>query len=416
MAFKSLARTLVSYEIWPVIPAVGLAIALPQALPYSLLVILVFWPLRWFAFARLSVRTPVDIPILLLVLILPLTLWATARPEITQPQVFRLLVGIGLYYAIVNWADAQPKLRMLLLGTGLLLITLAILTPVAVEWGISKYNLIPISLYRYFPLLLRDTVNPNVIAGYLAILLPVVFAATLLNWRDQSPLMKIILLVSILLGLAALILTQSRGAWLALLLSLCVLLILSWRRGWLLILGLGLVTLTTVLVIGPAEIADVLMGGGQLQNIEGRLEVWSRAVYMIEDFSLTGVGIGMYMHVADLLYPFFLFAPGQIEHAHNLLLQVAVDLGLPGLVAWLAVYLGLAFSAWRLYRVARFYEDRLYFSLGAGLLASQAALFTHGLVDAVTWGMIRPAPLVWGLWGMLAAASNYSLTKRVSGA
>jgi putative inorganic carbon (HCO3(-)) transporter len=40
------------------------------------------------------------------------------------------------------------------------------------------------------------------------------------------------------------------------------------------------------------------------------------------------------------------------------------------------------------------------------LLCSQVALVVHGLTDAVTWGMVRPAPLVWALWG-LAMASGY---------
>jgi putative inorganic carbon (HCO3(-)) transporter len=42
--------------------------------------------------------------------------------------------------------------------------------------------------------------------------------------------------------------------------------------------------------------------------------------------------------------------------------------------------------------------------LGAGLLGSETALVIHGLTDAVTWGMVRPAPLVWGIWGTAIAA------------
>ena len=42
--------------------------------------------------------------------------------------------------------------------------------------------------------------------------------------------------------------------------------------------------------------------------------------------------------------------------------------------------------------------------LGAGFLGSQLALITHGIMDAVTWGMVRPAPLVWGIWGTALAA------------
>ena len=48
-------------------------------------------------------------------------------------------------------------------------------------------------------------------------------------------------------------------------------------------------------------------------------------------------------------------------------------------------------------------------ALGAGLLASQAALAVHGLTDAVTWGM-RPAVLVWAIWGLALTAARLAET------
>ena len=37
--------------------------------------------------------------------------------------------------------------------------------------------------------------------------------------------------------------------------------------------------------------------------------------------------------------------------------------------------------------------------LGAGFLLSQVALLVHGMFDAVTWGLMRTAPIVWMVWG-----------------
>src|SRR5205085_2072334 len=66
-----------------------------------------------------------------------------------------------------------------------------------------------------------------------------------------------------------------------------------------------------------------------------RAELWSRAMSMLQDFSFTGVGLGMYGKVANVLYPFFLIPPdAEMGHAHNHFLQVAVDLGIPGLVIY----------------------------------------------------------------------------------
>ena len=95
-----------------------------------------------------------------------------------------------------------------------------------------------------------------------------------------------------------------------------------------------------------------------------------------------------------------------MEHAHNLFLQVAVDLGIPGLIVWLAILLGAIYSAWQAQREAARSKLGWMRGFAVGLLACQAALVVHGMVDAVTWGMVRPAPLVWLVWGACVAALN----------
>ena len=62
------------------------------------------------------------------------------------------------------------------------------------------------------------------------------------------------------------------------------------------------------------------------------------------------------------------------------------------------------FTSWQVYRRGRELGDAWVAGLGAGLLASQVALVVHGLVDAVAWGMVRPAPIVWAIWGMAVVA------------
>ena len=67
-------------------------------------------------------------------------------------------------------------------------------------------------------------------------------------------------------------------------------------------------------------------------------------------------------------------------------LQVAVDVGLPGLIACLAL-VGLVFAgAWQVYRRGRASGDGWLTGLGAGLLAGQIALAVYGLTDAVDLG------------------------------
>ncbi len=83
---------------------------------------------------------------------------------------------------------------------------------------------------------------------------------------------------------------------------------------------------------------------------------------------------------------------------------MAVDLGIPGLIAWLAILGTVILTAWQVYRYGRETEDGWVAGLGAGLLGSQVALIVGGIMDAVTWGMVKPAPIVWAIWGLTVAS------------
>jgi putative inorganic carbon (HCO3(-)) transporter len=159
-----------------------------------------------------------------------------------------------------------------------------------------------------------------------------------------------------------------------------------------------------IYMIGMSTFLDFISSEVSIQGMEWRIKIWTGAVYLIWDFPLLGIGMGSYVPVANLLYPSYLANLDDIVHAHNLFLQVTVDLGIPGLIGWLYVFLGVSFCVWQLTQVGKKEGDHWAAGLGAGFLGCQAALFTHGILDAVTWGMVRPASLVWDLWGVMVAA------------
>jgi len=400
---RKTVRALASAEIWLVSLFVVAGIVSARALPWTLVVAGVFWLVRWLAYGRPSIRTPADWSIVFLLLMIPVTLWATAQPETTRPLIYRLLVGVALYYTVVNWARTPARLRLLVVGVWVAGFFLALYGLVSVEWPTGKLPLVPSSVLNNLPSSISNTVNPNVMAGSLIVPLPVVLASWLFGWRDLNWPFRILAIVISLAMVGVLVVTQSRGAYLALAAVLGLLALLRWRRGWLLLLAFVVAVGIAVWLLGFSTVLDTLMYSGTLSGIDGRLEVWSRALYMIQDFPFTGIGMGLYGPVADLLYPFFLAGPGVIPHAHNLFLQVAVDLGIPGLIAWLSILMLVVAVAWRVYRRGRVAGDGWVAGLGAGLLGSQLALAVHGLTNAATWGEIRTAPITWGLWGLTMA-------------
>ena len=410
MRIRKIALRFVDLEIWVIALAVAASFVYTRFLPVAVGVAVAFWPVRWLAYGRISVRTPVDWSIALLLLTIPVTLWATALPETTLPQVYRLLTGIALYYAIANWASTTRRLYWIIAGLILTGLALAAIAPFSVIWPTGKLPFLPVGLFERFRMLVSDSVHPNVLAGNLVILMPFALAATLFglpraSWRHKSWLVQLFGGLVFLAMLVVLILTQSRGAWLGFGMFVMLMALLRWRRGWIIVMLGAIAAGVAIYVVGLKPLLEMLVASSSINTLDGRQEIWSRAIYMIQDFPYTGIGMGTFGNVADLLYPFSLTASGPIPHAHNLFLQVAVDLGIPGLIGWLASFGLVIVAAWQIYRYGRKNEKAWAAGLGAALLCSQFALVVHGMIDSVVWGMVKPAPLVWAIWGLAAAGS-----------
>jgi O-antigen ligase len=149
-------------------------------------------------------------------------------------------------------------------------------------------------------------------------------------------------------------------------------------------------------------IAQDSVGGAALSLDTGwRFEVWSRAIYGIEDFPLTGMGMNTFRSIVHVLYPLFIVAPEvDVAHAHNEFLQAALDLGLPGLIAFLALYIVAFWMLRAIWRAAPspLPTRTLALGLGGGLFAHMI----YGLTDAVALGA-KPGILFWMLLGLITA-------------
>lgn len=377
-----------------------------RLLPLAVIAAIFYMSFRWLLIRKISVRTPADGGVALLLITIPVTLLVTALPDQTLPQVYRLLGGLALFYAIVNWANSIERLRLLTVGLAVAAALLAGFAPFSVDWFTAKLPFIPEGLYDLFPTLVSDSIHPNVIAGSLVILFPIPMAVLAFSETGIKPWGRGSYLVVLVVVVLILILTKSRGAWMAAAAVMGLMVALRWRRGWIITALVGLIGVGLLLLTGIGNAIEVLAAHETLGGKDVRLEIWSRAYLMILDFPLTGVGMGLFGRVADSIFPFFLVARGSVPHTHNLYLQLAVDLGLPGLIAWLAIFMTAVFISWKVYSYGRYKHNFWVAGLGAGLLCSQLALAVHGLTDAVTWGMVRPAPLVWALWGTIMAAGN----------
>ena len=393
-------------ELWVVAAAVLAGMFWSPALIVAPLVGLGFAFLRLGVEKRLPGPTPTDPAILLFALLLPFNYALAAVPEQTLQPILRILGGIALYYAAVNWCRTVVHLRWLDAATGVIALGLCLLSLISVNWTSGKLFFIPTSVYERFSIYVADTIHPNVLGGSLIAIIPLTLAIPLFAWRNSSWLERLLYPMIFVVAFVALLLTQSRGALLALFAALLVVLVLRSRWFWSLPV-LGLMTVAAAYkILGPADLNLQVVDLISIEGFSQRADIWQRTLFMIQDFPLTGVGLGHFSDAFRIFYPMSLDPTSLMPHAHNIYLQVAADLGIPGLVMWLGVLLAALAAAWHVYRAGKRLQQPMISAIGAGLLGCQLAIIFHGLFDSVLWGQIRIAPLVWWLWGLSMAALN----------
>jgi putative inorganic carbon (HCO3(-)) transporter len=220
--------------------------------------------------------------------------------------------------------------------------------------------------------------NPNLLAAYLALALPPALGLALAAAETSTAVLAAIPAVAIFAGL---VLTFSRGGWVACAAGLALMALLLRRHparhrlAWL-AAALGLVVLAAAGQV--VERASTLRSAGEL-GIHQRVELYRGVLACIRQQPLTGWGL----HSFETVYPRFRTVGGYYPlDAHNDLLQVAVETGLPGAALYTLLLLATLAAAWPRAPVAPAgpAPDAVGAGLTAGLLAfATATLFMGSL-------------------------------------
>jgi len=347
----------------------------------------------------------------------------SAVPELTTPKATGLVLGVAVYRLVLRIARNPPSLRRCVYGMLALALAFAI---VGLAFGELTTKIPVLAEYRKrlptfsqaLPGTQRGRVSTNQVAGTLLYVLPMGLALVLIPRRREANDWSLsrggwvaTSVVTALLA-AALLLTQSRGAWVGMLAGILWIIALNWRwgrwallvilaafAGWLLWVRPSFSALLSQIVPGPTG------------TFNSRVGIWARAISYIQDCPFTGYGLGSFRAVDTLFHgPGLTGAPGIITsstasvfdvgvpHAHNFALQTAYDLGVPGLVAYLALLFLALWMCWRIYRHGRGVPR----ALGIGCQSALIAYHVYGLTDVVAMGA-KPGVLWWALLALIAA-------------
>lgn len=376
----------------------------------ALVLLAVVWLLR----ARRFPVTPFNLTLLLWSLALLVGMAVTADPAETLPKATGLILGLAVWRYAALYLAERRRLVWGWLAYVLLSLGFALLGVLSANWQ-SKVPLLGAVVARLPANLLQlpgapaEGVQLNQLAGTLLLILPLLLSLPFVwrNWLQRAAWLLLTLTLLLML-----LFSQSRSGWLGMIAGIMVLLAL-WQQAaelpatrrrlvWLL-LGIILAGGVLALWIGPEQWQQIIeepprqTAVGTLTTIRFRLELWTWAVAGIQDFPFSGMGLGSFRQAVWRFYPLSIPSSYDIAHAHNIFLQVALDLGLPGLIAYLGLLLVAAHTGWRTVR-----RDPALRPGVIGLLAGLAALHVYGLTDALAPGS-KPALLFWLALGLLAA-------------
>lgn len=326
------------------------------ALGCGFILLVAGWGWRRWRLGFWRVTTPIDWPLLILFcVLLPMSVWAAPevlRQQYSWPRAYILVWNFCLFWVVVVYSSLHWEFfRLCIIGFMGAGTAIALAAPLGTNW-LYKFALLD-PILRRIPSPLIGVFNgadsgfhPNQVAGTLLYVLPLMIALTvgLFFQQRQRTLSTWMLLVATGIVLLVFFTTQSRGGFLGLAVGVLVMGLLPSKSGRWVLTGIGLVTVGIMFIL-PGSILKIVSDAPPVEAIGGigtlgfRQEVWGAALQGMQDFPFTGMGLGTFRQIARLLYPVSIDPNYDIGHAHNVFLQSALDFGLPGMIALLAIYM-----------------------------------------------------------------------------
>jgi putative inorganic carbon (hco3(-)) transporter len=248
--------------------------------------------------------------------------------------------------------------------------------------------------------------NPNLAAAYLLPAVPFSLSAIFV-WPHWGP--KLLAAVMFVANTICIVLTFSRGGWIALVMSLAIsaLLLLYWIlpklpkfwRKWafpILLGGGGTLLLIGVLAVAPLRDRVLSMFASRKDSSNNyRINVWDAAKDMIRARPLTGIGPGH--GTFNKIYPLFQRPKFSALSAYSIYLEHLVEFGIFGFTCFIALIVTLVQQGWVQIQHLRQQRSIQGFWLIASL-SGMGGLLAHGTVDTVWY-----RPQVFTLWWLMAA-------------
>jgi hypothetical protein len=171
---------------------------------------------------------------------------------------------------------------------------------------------------------------PNFLATNIAMLLPILFTFFFISSHRHSSILP---LAAAVLGVVAFILNLSRWAWITFPVAIVITLCIFRHRPWVeaRMTHLFSVTRTKVIILLASTVMITLLTirFHQVTTLDVRLDIAQRSVTLMQAYPLLGTGPGLGAYLIPSVIPDYQQYHASLKSAHNTLLNLAVENGLP---------------------------------------------------------------------------------------
>ena len=341
---------------------------------------------------RINMNWKILLPILFFFGFSCLSLINALFPAHTFFELFRMFVGVMIFFYMANHVKDRRNIK-LVVGALVLGLIIQCLIAFAQKLTGGGLNLLvlgerEVMVYHAIGRSILGRVggtlgHPNTFAHYLEFLIPVILA---LVFSKTGKRFRMFFFIVFLMGLAAMVLTFSRGGWLSISLAIAYMLYVLIRKRKvknLVPMIVAIVMVATMMMIFALPVISHRLTQDDYGTAFSRITLMEVAFEIIRTHPLIGVGLNNYVDVmrdydtteekVTFVYP----AP-----VHNIYLLLASEVGILGLLAFIWFVLSLL----RLGAYGMTSPDDLQFFLSLGLTTGFLAFLIHGMVNMMYIG------------------------------
>src|SRR5699024_8714209 len=212
--------------------------------------------------------------------------------------------------------------------------------------------------------------NPNVFGEYLVLTIPIIFGFFIHEEKHISKFFHFLILV---LAIANLFMTFSRGSILGLIIALFIIIVLKMPE----YLPIGLILMVLVLFFLPQSLLERILSifSRKDTSTSYRRAIYGGSINMLRNYHIQGVGLGQFKQI----YKLYAFKDAISFHAHNTYLMIYIELGILGIASFLLMILTCSRN---IFSVLKYKSDKInIFSIN--IFAGIIGCSIQGMVDHI---------------------------------